>query len=123
MALRPGSPAIDNGFDLVGFGDQRTFYRPVDLAIPNGANGDGSDIGAYEAQTETVDIGLRYYDGTTIVKIACEAAALNGSFTPQCRISKNGVTYGIILGATTSPSASKFRVQTSSGMKAIMKLP
>jgi hypothetical protein len=52
-AFVPGSDAVDGG-DNSGSGflhDQRglTFGRPVDLAIPN--LGDGSDVGAYEAQT------------------------------------------------------------------------
>lgn len=51
-ALLGGSPALDKGKDLSGTGkDQRGLTRPFDqpgIAIATG--GDGSDIGAYEAQ-------------------------------------------------------------------------
>lgn len=66
------------------------------------------------------DIGLRAYDGTAIIKIACEGP---NSTNSAVRFNKNGTNYGILLTATNSPNASKFRVQTSSGTKAIMKLP
>jgi hypothetical protein len=51
-ALLPGSPAIDAGIASVGEGaDQRGLSRPSDFAsIPNFMGGDGSDIGAFEAQ-------------------------------------------------------------------------
>ena len=46
-ALQSGSPAIDKGKDVAGFGvDQRGMPRP--LGNPLVAGGDGSDIGAYE---------------------------------------------------------------------------
>jgi hypothetical protein len=50
MALGPSSLAIDAG---VGAGrgiDQRGLVRPVDLGRPKPPGGDGSDIGAFEAQ-------------------------------------------------------------------------
>ncbi|HQZ95644.1 MAG TPA: choice-of-anchor Q domain-containing protein [Pyrinomonadaceae bacterium] len=49
-----GSPAIDKGSSFGSTTDQRGpgFGRPIDLTgIPNAAGGDGSDIGAFEAQT------------------------------------------------------------------------
>ncbi len=59
-ALLPSSPALDRGKTnavpaLARLTDQRGFTRPVEVAaIPNAAGGDGSDIGAYEAQTLAV---------------------------------------------------------------------
>ena len=52
IALLPGSPAIDQGKDFSGTGrDQRGAQRPADdRRISNAIGGDGSDIGAYEAQ-------------------------------------------------------------------------
>lgn len=50
-ALLTGSPAIDKGFAFGLTTDQRGFLRPVDNpGIANAAGGDGSDIGAFEAQ-------------------------------------------------------------------------
>lgn len=54
-ALLLGSPALDAG-DSNQTTDQRGLPVPVDLpSIANAANGNGSDIGAYEAQTLPVD--------------------------------------------------------------------
>ncbi len=50
-----GSPALDSGHGSGSFTDQRGFQRVVDLpGIVNAAGGNGSDIGAVEAQTVTV---------------------------------------------------------------------
>ena len=53
MALLPGSPAIDKGSAASGvMTDQRGLTRPIDFSfIANATGGDGSDIGAFEAQT------------------------------------------------------------------------
>lgn len=60
-ALFPGSPAIDKGIafggvitDQRGSGFSRTFDDPDN---PNAQDGDGTDIGAYEVQTTTVQPG------------------------------------------------------------------
>jgi hypothetical protein len=51
-ALLPGSPAIDQGKNLLGSAtDQRGFPRTMDSpCIPNALGGDGTDIGAFEVQ-------------------------------------------------------------------------
>ena len=56
-----GSPALDAGHGSGSFTDQRGFLRVVDLpGIANAAGGNGSDIGAVEAQTVPVsDVILR----------------------------------------------------------------
>ncbi len=49
-ALMPGSPALDAA-NSAGTTDQRGLSLPVDLpGVPNAPGGNGSDIGAYEAQ-------------------------------------------------------------------------
>jgi hypothetical protein len=53
-ALMFNSPAIDKGSSFGLTTDQRGFDRPVNLddtTYPNATNGDGSDIGAFEAQS------------------------------------------------------------------------
>jgi hypothetical protein len=67
---------------------------------------------------DNIDIGLRVYDGTEIVKIACEP---QGTLTSPLRIAKNGVVYGIVLVDPSDPAASKLKIQTSSGTKALRK--
>lgn len=53
-AVLAGSPASDQGSAVAGItADQRGMTRPVDLSVPNAPGGDGSDIGAYEAQIST----------------------------------------------------------------------
>lgn len=51
-ALRFGSPALDQGTNFGYVLDQRGtgFPRPVDLTVANPPGGDGSDVGAFEAQ-------------------------------------------------------------------------
>ena len=51
-ALLAGSPALDQGTSAFAI-DQRGLTRPVDLpTLANAIGGDGSDIGAFEHQTE-----------------------------------------------------------------------
>ncbi len=65
-----------------------------------------------------IDIGLRVYDGTETISIACEP---EGTLTSPLRIAKNGVTYGIVLVDPSDTNASGIRIQTSSGVKALRK--
>lgn len=52
-ALRPGSPALDAGYSGGLSTDQRGSARAIDdLSIANPSGGDGSDIGAYEADPQ-----------------------------------------------------------------------
>ena len=66
-----------------------------------------------------VDIGLRAYDGNGIVKIACEPA---GVLSSPLRIHKNGTTYAIVLVDPADARASKIKIRTSSGVKALAKV-
>jgi hypothetical protein len=65
-----------------------------------------------------IDIGLRVYDGTATIRIACEP---EGTLTSPLRIAKNGTIYGIVLVAPSDPHASRMRIQTSSGVRALRK--
>jgi CSLREA domain-containing protein len=54
-ALLPGSPAIDKGKSIELSIDQRGLARPDDLPyVANAAGGDGSDIGAFEFQSDVI---------------------------------------------------------------------
>ena len=56
-ALKAGSPAIDSGISNGLLTDQRAAPRPFDFAtIANAAGGDGSDIGAFELGSPTLNI-------------------------------------------------------------------
>jgi CSLREA domain-containing protein len=58
IALRCGSPAIDQGKNFGTTTDQRGQPRPHDNPnIANASGGDGSDIGAYEAPNDPVQLG------------------------------------------------------------------
>ena len=70
--------------------------------------------------SSTADIGLRAFDGTSTIKVACEPA---GTLTSKLRVSKSGTTYGILLVTPTDPNASKVHIQTSTGVMALQKLP
>jgi hypothetical protein len=55
MALTPGSPAIDGGVAAGSTFDQRGMPRTVDdPGVANAAGGDGTDIGAFEAEIPCV---------------------------------------------------------------------
>ncbi len=66
-----------------------------------------------------LDIGLRVFDGTQIVRIATDYVSPT---TYPLRIHKGGTTYGIVLVDPSDPDASKIRIQTSSGIKALKKM-
>lgn len=66
------------------------------------------------------DCGVRQFDGTGTVSLACEPA---GTLTSPLRIHKNGTTYGLALAAPgNNICASKMKVQTSSGAKQVLKM-
>jgi len=100
------------------------FNGPVGLAVYGNniyvADTYNNLVQVFVTQTASTDIGLRVYDGTATIKVACEPA---GILTSKLRISKSGITYGILLVPTSDPSASKIRIQTSTGPMALQKLP
>jgi hypothetical protein len=64
------------------------------------------------------DIGLRAYDGTETITIACEPETAVSS---ALRIGKDSKVYGVILVDITDPDATSIRIRTSSGVKALRK--
>lgn len=112
-ALLPGSPAIDQGKRdaipaLASNADQRGVPRPFDdPAVANAAGGDGSDIGAFEAQPPLAPSKLRataisasavvltWKDNSTIetgFKIR-RALSSAGPWSLVANVSKNVTTY------------------------------
>ncbi len=63
------------------------------------------------------DCGLRGYDGNKIIIFACENPAVS-----KLHISKNGVNYGVGLVLPTDVNASKFKITTSLGVRALKML-
>jgi len=72
------------------------------------------------AATAEEDCGLRVFDGTTALQIACESTA--SAPTSPLQIIKNGVARGIILVDITDPDATPARIQTAAGLKALKAL-
>jgi hypothetical protein len=116
----PPVPVVVVGVAYADSGDFTldTTTPPVPVVVVGVAYADSSDFTLNTLLN--VDIGLRMYDGATIIRIACEPP---GTLTSPLRISKNGTTYGILLTAPNGANASKFRIQTSSGVKALMTMP
>ncbi|OGR41574.1 MAG: hypothetical protein A2X28_06135 [Elusimicrobia bacterium GWA2_56_46] len=65
--------------------------------------------------------GLKYYDGTQIVTLACESAC--DAPTSKLRFFKEGVIYGLPLVDIADPNASTLRINVPAGIKAIRKFP
>lgn len=70
-----------------------------------------------------VDAGLRVYDGANTIRIATEFPGTSNYLVSPLQINKNGTNYGVFLADPTAPGASKVRIQTSSGIKTLIKLP
>ncbi len=63
------------------------------------------------------DCGMRVFDGTSTITLDCETPAT----TTSLRIHKNGTTSGIKLVDPADHNASRLRIQTPSGVKALRK--
>ena len=120
-----GNTTIDHDSGIVQLSVNLTNVTAI-KAMANGhthSNGNSrtndSSASIYEIQAfGVIDIGLRAYDGTNVIKVACEPA---GTLTSALRISKNGTTYAVTLVDPADASASKIRVKTNSGIKALRK--
>lgn len=77
------------------------------------------EIKAISSSPTYRDIGLRVRDGAQTVSLAAEPS---GPITSPLRIAKNGVIYGIALVDPADAFASKVKIKTSSGIKAIRKI-
>ncbi len=104
LALRQGSPAIDQGayVNPALLNDQRGFIRPVDFdSIPNAPDGNGSDIGAYERQTNEIIPSLTPFDfdgdGKTDIGIFRPLTAAEWWINR----SSTGETFALQFGAST----------------------
>ena len=75
--------------------------------------GGGAVLWQYEGG---VDCGLRAQGVSETVTIDCEDPPVS-----PLRVQKGGTTYGIGVVDTTDPNASRIRVQTPSGVKALRK--
>jgi len=131
-ALLPGSPAIDRGKSFGLSIDQRGFPRPVDdPCLANAAGGDGSDIGAFEAQgvcanlqisaitreTNSIRIAWTTYTGKTNA-LQWTAGAAGGSyqtnsFTDLFTVTNTmgTVTNYLDVGGATNAPARYYRVR------------
>jgi len=69
-------------------------------------------------ETSYVDCGYRIYDGAETWAIACEPP---GPLTSPLRIARDGSIYGLWLVPAADTSASKQRIQTGAGVKALQK--
>ena len=70
------------------------------------------------AVSAAVDCGFHFKDSSAIVKASCEPA---GTLTSPLRIRKNNTTYGIELVDLANASATKMRIKTAQGVKAVKK--
>jgi hypothetical protein len=94
------------------------YYRA--WSYKSGAPDSGySDSYSPALATTYENIGLRISAGSQIISIACEPA---GTLTSPLKIAKGGMIYGIVLVDPSNSMASKMRIQTSSGIKALRKL-
>jgi len=75
MSLSNNSPAIDQGESSGASTDQRGAPRPLDKPLVNACDGDGSDIGAYEAGTRTLTVSNLNASGTGSLQQAVFDAA------------------------------------------------
>lgn len=115
LRLRSTSLCIDAGTNqawMIGATDLDGYPR-----IRNGA----VDMGAYE-YLPYVDIGLRLYDGSSTVRVACDEQDADQSSLPL-RIRKGETTYAVFLVEPDHPTASGLIIQTSSGPKALARIP
>jgi parallel beta-helix repeat protein len=127
LRLLAGSPCINAGDNDVIPLDSADLDGDGNTSEPIPFDLDGNlriafgyvDMGAYEYGSAFADIGLRLYDGTEVVSIACEA---EGSLTSPLRIAKDGIVYGILLVDPGDSRATGIRIETASGTKALARL-
>ncbi len=126
-ALQAGSAAIDGGLRTGGFLDQRGagFARTVDLSPANAAGGDGTDIGAFEAQTEppvppsVVSIVRASANpatpGSTVTFTVTFSASVTGVDTGDFVLTTTGISGASITGVSGSGSSYTVSVNLGSG--------
>lgn len=110
-------PPLREGTYTISWGNISGYTTPASQSLY--LNNNSSIIFYGDYAIGSMDIGLRLFDGSQTIKIAIEPT---GTLTSPLRIAKNGIVYGIALVDISDPRASKMRVKTSSGIKAIMKI-
>ena len=65
-----------------------------------------------------VDCGLRVFDGVQTVAIACEPL---GTLTSPLRIARHGNIHGVVIVDIADPNASRIRIQTTLGIRALRR--
>jgi hypothetical protein len=111
-ALLAGSPAVDKGQSFGLTTDQRGRIRPFDnAAIPNAANGDGADIGAYEVSVPVV-LGV----------VSRKTHGANGTFdinlatTPGGVECRTGPSYQVLVTFTAPVTVSGLSIMSRDGL-------
>jgi len=89
---------------------------PIFVSHDSGSSGAG---GGSKEELPNYDCGLRAISGNQKIPLGCEPF---GILTSPLRIAKNGNIYGIILVDPANPLAAKFKIKTSSGIKAFVDL-
>jgi CSLREA domain-containing protein len=101
-ALRPGSPAIDNGATVnpALTNDQRGVLRPHDSpSVPNAVGGNGSDIGAFERQAYDVSgVPIFDFDGDGKTDLSIYRPSVGEWYYQR---SSDGVVPGFQFGSST----------------------
>lgn len=134
VRLRRGSPAVDKGKDLLGLGtDQLGNVRPhelTDVTYPNAAGGDGSDIGAWEAEAlpddkpTTFDQQITGLAGSPLAPFQLQANdadsdpltfALANSDTMPDGLTLN--SDGTVTGTPTSPGTTQVHFVANDGLQ------
>jgi hypothetical protein len=122
-ALLIGSPAIDQGTSDGLITDQRGRLRSVDNpAIANTTGGDGTDIGAFEVQSQAVSLAVPQRSGTNIIirflsevgqsYLIERTVGLSGSNWTTVADHVGGTGKIIELNEPLGPSAAFYRVAT-----------
>ena len=126
MALLPSSPAIDKGNAGSSKMDQRGFARPVDSPVlANAGGGDGSDIGAYEAQgiqlpgcgnttvTRNDDAGTGSLRSVIVNLCAGETITFDAGVTSPITLTSGALLLDKWMMAIAGPSNTMITVQRS----------
>lgn len=102
--------------------DASSFYVTSIFSLSHGSSNKATRIDGFSYE-KTMDCGLRTFDGTQTISVACEPPGINGvPIISPLRIRKNNTTYGVILVNSTHPDASKLKIMTGSGIKSLRKL-
>lgn len=103
-----------------GPGKLARFWYPYAVAVDGAGNVFVADTGNHVIRKGVPDSGVRAFDGTEIIRFAPDPP---GKPTSSIRISVKGVSHGVALTEVDAAEASKFRIQTPAGVKALKKLP